>query len=137
MRLIPWLLLFPLVALAQPDPSPLTPGTFDLTVTEADGTERIVDGWAAVHAYPAALGGWTLVLDDGEDLVAIERATAPDLDGAAFADARDVSDDDDARAYLRLDDLSVGPTATRPAKHQSIIFFEKCSCRRRRSLFGS
>ena len=84
MRLIPWLLLFPLVALAQPDPSPLTPGTFDLTVTEADGTERIVDGWAAVHAYPAALGGWTLVLDDGEDLVAIERATAPDLDGAAF-----------------------------------------------------
>ena len=108
MRWLLWLLLLPFVALAQPDPSPLAPGTFDLTITEADGAERLVEGWAAVHAYPAALGGWTLVLDDGEDLVAIERATAPDLDGAAFADARDVVEDDAARAYLRLGDLSVG-----------------------------
>ena len=100
MRWLPWLLLIPFVALAQPDPSALAPGTFDLTITEADGAERLVEGWAAVHGYPAALGGWTLVLDDGEDLVAIERATAPDLDGAAFADARDVVEDDAARAYL-------------------------------------
>ncbi len=114
-RLLALALLAPLAALAQPDPdapTPLAPGTFELTLTSADGAERLVEGPALVHAYLEALGGWTLVLDDGADLVALERAAPPTLGPTAVGDARQPAPDDDARAYLRLADASAGGFST-------------------------
>jgi hypothetical protein len=107
--------LLPLAALAQPDPyapTPLAPGTFEMTVT--DGTARDVAGTAVFVVHPAALGGgWTLLLDDGTDLVAFERASAPGLAGASFGDARAATAAPGAvLAYVRFDDASAGVYST-------------------------
>ncbi|NNF58319.1 MAG: hypothetical protein HKN04_08755 [Rhodothermaceae bacterium] len=95
------LFLLPFAALAQPDPyepTPLVPGTFELTVH--DGEERTVEGMAVFVAHPEALGGgWTLLMDDGTELFAFERGSQPGLDGADFGDERvNGAPEDDVRA---------------------------------------
>ncbi len=110
-----FLALLPLAALAQPDPfapTPLIPGTFELTVHD-DG-ERDVEGTALFTAYPEALGGgWTLLLNSDLELFAFERGSRPTMAGADFSDARTTSaPDNNVHAYVRLDDESAGVFST-------------------------